>query len=92
MRSAGPQAHPIFQPVTLNIFAALEMVTVRSAIPGNPAGRAIAGGSASVATMPIGLCGELTMIARVRGVSARRSASTSIANPRPSATNGTATR
>ena len=34
MSSAAPQAHPIFQPVTLNIFAALEMVIVRSAMPG----------------------------------------------------------
>ena len=29
MSSAGPQAHPIFQPVQLNILAALEIVTVR---------------------------------------------------------------
>jgi hypothetical protein len=34
MSSAAPQAHPIFQPVQLNIFAALEIVTVRLAIPG----------------------------------------------------------
>jgi len=33
MSSAGPQAHPIFQPVQLNIFAALEIVIVRSAHP-----------------------------------------------------------
>jgi hypothetical protein len=34
MRSAGPQAHPIFQPVQLNILAALEMVIVLPAMPG----------------------------------------------------------
>ena len=34
MSSGAPQAQPIFQPVTLNIFAALEIVIVRPAIPG----------------------------------------------------------
>jgi len=34
MSSGAPQAHPIFQPVQLNILAALEMVIVRLAIPG----------------------------------------------------------
>ena len=34
MSSAAPQAHPIFQPVQLNILAALEIVTVRLGHPG----------------------------------------------------------
>ena len=42
--------------------------------------------------MPVGLCGELTISALVRGVTARRSPSTSIAKPRPSGTSGTARR
>ena len=42
--------------------------------------------------MPVGLCGELMISALVFGVMARRSASTSIANPRPSGTSGTVTR
>ena len=42
--------------------------------------------------MPVGLCGELTIIARVRGVIAARTASASRAKPRPSGTSGTATR
>ena len=42
--------------------------------------------------MPVGLCGELTMIARVAGVIAARTASTSRAKPRPSGTRGTDTR
>ena len=37
IRGAGPQAQPIFQPVTLNDFPAEEIVTVRSAIPGSVA-------------------------------------------------------
>jgi hypothetical protein len=32
MSSAAPQAHPIFQPVQLNIFAALEIVSVRAVV------------------------------------------------------------
>jgi hypothetical protein len=42
--------------------------------------------------MPVGLCGELTMIALVLCVTAFRSPSTSILKPRPSCTNGTARR
>ncbi|WP_156772034.1 aminotransferase class I/II-fold pyridoxal phosphate-dependent enzyme, partial [Mycobacterium sp. 1245805.9] len=37
MSCAGPQAHPIFHPVQLNILAALEIVMVRSAMPSKPA-------------------------------------------------------
>ena len=33
----GASAQPIFHPVTLNVFAALETVTVRSAMPGSEA-------------------------------------------------------
>ena len=39
MSCAGPQAHPIFHPVQLNILAALEMVIVRSAMPSIQAAR-----------------------------------------------------
>ena len=42
--------------------------------------------------MPVGLCGELTIRARVRGVIAARMASTSTAKPCPSLTSGTVTR
>ena len=38
---AGPQTQPIFQPVALNVLPPLEMVSVRSAIPGR---------------VPIGMC------------------------------------
>ena len=48
--------------------------------------------SASEATMPVGLCGELTISALVFGVTARRRPSTSIAKPRPSCVSGTARR
>jgi hypothetical protein len=48
--------------------------------------------SASLSTMPVGLCGELTINARVRGVSARRSESVSSAKPRPSGASGTTIR
>ena len=34
--------------------------------------------SSGVSTLPAGLCGELSMIIRVRGVTARRTASQSI--------------
>ena len=37
MRSAGPVAQPIFQPVIDNDFPALPSVTVRSAMPGSVA-------------------------------------------------------
>lgn len=119
MSCAGPQAHPIFQPVQLNILAALEMVMVRSAMPCKPASgtcwrpsntrcsytssvitnrsaataiSAMVASSAALSTVPVGLCGELTISARVRGVTARRSASASRAKPRPWGTSGTATR
>jgi hypothetical protein len=48
--------------------------------------------SASLSTMPVGLCGELTINALVRGVTARRNSSVSSAKPRPSGTIGTTTR
>ena len=35
--SAGPLIHPTFQPVQLNVFAALEIRNVRSRIPGSVA-------------------------------------------------------
>ena len=35
--SAGPHAHPVFHPVTLNVFPIDETVSVRSAIPGSVA-------------------------------------------------------
>ena len=37
--SAGPEHHPIFQPVNENDLPTLEIVSVRSAIPGSVAGR-----------------------------------------------------
>lgn len=37
MRGAGPYAQPVFHPVTLNVFPAEPMVTVRSHIPGRVA-------------------------------------------------------
>lgn len=37
MRGAGPYAQPVFHPVTLNVFPAEPMVTVRSHIPGSVA-------------------------------------------------------
>ena len=37
MRSAGPQAQPTFHPVKENVLPWLEIVTVRSAIPGRVA-------------------------------------------------------
>ena len=36
--AAGPLHHPIFQPVTENDLPTLEIVSVRSAIPGSVAG------------------------------------------------------
>ena len=36
--SAGPEHQPVFQPVTENDLPTLEIVSVRSAIPGNVAG------------------------------------------------------
>ena len=37
MSSRGPIAQPVFQPVTLKVFAALDTVTVRSRMPGSDA-------------------------------------------------------
>lgn len=42
---------------------------------------AMASSSARANTLPVGLCGELTMMALVRGVTAARSASASRAQP-----------
>ncbi|COV66728.1 Uncharacterised protein [Mycobacterium tuberculosis] len=53
---------------------------------------AMAASSVALSTAPVGLCGELMISARVRGVTARRSASASRAKPRPSGTSGTVTR
>jgi hypothetical protein len=53
---------------------------------------AMAASSVALYTAPVGLCGELTINARVFGVNARRSASGSSAKPLPSGTRGTATR
>lgn len=39
IRLAGPTAQPVFQPVTLNVFPALPMLMVLSAIPSNVAKR-----------------------------------------------------
>ena len=36
-RAAGPHAHPIFQPVVLNVLPPDEIVSVRSAMPGSVA-------------------------------------------------------
>ena len=53
---------------------------------------AVAVSSAALSTVPVGLCGEFTINALVRGVTARRKASVSSAKPWPSGTSGTMTR